>query len=139
MNPANVDPDTSLQIMPHEPMVEHVNQSDKATVDKEREMAELLITMDNYTSIIPDNVIEYYLNRTGFECDDARIKKLFAMAAQKFVADIATDAFQFNKVKQSGSRNTSKSKDKKTVLSMEDLSSALAEHGVDAKKPEYYH
>lgn len=35
-------------------------------------------------------------------------KKLFALAAQKFVADIATDAFQFNQVKQS-SRATSKS------------------------------
>ena len=28
-------------------------------------------------------------------------KKLFALAAQKFIADIATDAFQFNKVKRS--------------------------------------
>jgi hypothetical protein len=67
------------------------------------------------------------LNKTGFDCDDARMyvelknalyfvllitnfnsKKLFALAAQKFVADIATDAFQFNQIKQS-SRTTSKS------------------------------
>ncbi|KAL9538285.1 hypothetical protein MBANPS3_011054 [Mucor bainieri] len=107
-------------------------------VDKEKDMAELLITMDNYTPIIPDAVIDYYLNKTGFDCDDARIKKLFALAAQKFVADIATDAFQFNQVKQS-SRATSKSnKEKKIVLTMDDLSSALTEYGLNVKKPEYY-
>ncbi|KAL7313200.1 hypothetical protein PS15m_006977 [Mucor circinelloides] len=107
-------------------------------VDKEKDMAELLITMDNYTPIIPDAVIDYYLNKTGFDCDDARIKKLFALAAQKFVADIATDAFQFNQVKQS-SRATSKSnKEKKVVLTMDDLSSALTEYGLNVKKPEYY-
>lgn len=35
-------------------------------------------------------------------------KKLFALAAQKFIADIATDAFQYNKVKQSSARPTNK-------------------------------
>ncbi|CEP18230.1 hypothetical protein [Parasitella parasitica] len=107
-------------------------------IDKEKDMAELLMTMDSYTPIIPDAVIDYYLNKTGFDCDDARIKKLFALAAQKFVADIATDAFQFNQVKQS-SRATSKSnKEKKIVLTMDDLSSALNEYGLNVKKPEYY-
>lgn len=107
--------------------------------DKEREMSELLITMDNYTPIIPDAVIEHYLNKTGFDCDDARIKKLFALAAQKFIADIATDAFQYNKTRQSGNRNTSKpGKEKKVVLTMEDLSNALTEYGINIKKPDYY-
>ncbi|KAG2231738.1 hypothetical protein INT48_007458 [Thamnidium elegans] len=114
--------------------------SEKASqVDKEKEMAELLMTMDNYKAIIPDAVIDYYLNKTGFDCDDVRIKKLFALAAQKFVADIATDAFQYNKVKQSSTRPTNKaSKEKKIVLNMDDLSSALAEYGVNVKKPEFY-
>lgn len=78
---------------------------------------------------IPDAVIDHYLNKTGFDCDDPRMyvlaalnfylnkqaanfihfrKKLFALAAQKFVADIATDAYQYNQVKQSGSRATGK-------------------------------
>ncbi|KAI7899047.1 transcription initiation factor TFIID 23-30kDa subunit-domain-containing protein [Cokeromyces recurvatus] len=113
---------------------------EQVKVDKEREMAELLVTIDNYTPIIPDSVIDYYLNKTGCECDDARVKKLYALAAQKLIADLATDALQFNKLKQGTSRsNTSKSaKEKKTVLSMDDLSSALAEHGLNIKKPEYY-
>ncbi|KAI8982027.1 transcription initiation factor IID, TAF10 subunit [Mycotypha africana] len=114
---------------------QQIQQQEKT--DKERQMAELLVTMDNYTPIIPDAVIDYYLNKTGFDCDDAKIKKLFALAAQKFVADIATDAFQYNKVRQAGSRSASKS-NKKTVLTMDDLSSALEEYGINVKKPDYY-
>lgn len=37
-------------------------------------------------------------------------KRLLALAAQKFVADIATDAYQYCKVRQSGSRKTGKVK-----------------------------
>ncbi|KAI8876319.1 transcription initiation factor IID, TAF10 subunit [Backusella circina FSU 941] len=107
--------------------------------EREKNMAELLMTMDDYNPIIPDAVIDHYLNRTGFDCDDPRIKKLFALVAQKFVADIATDAYQYNQVKQSGSRATGKNtKDRKAVLTMEDLSTSLAEYGVNVKKPDYY-
>lgn len=35
-------------------------------------------------------------------------KRLLALATQKFVADIATDAFQYCKVRQSGNRKTGK-------------------------------
>lgn len=68
-------------------------------------------------------------------------KKLFALAAQKFIADVATDAFQFNKVRQSSSstRTTTKAnKEKKIILNMDDLSSALTEYGVHVKKPDFY-
>ncbi|KAI8981553.1 transcription initiation factor IID TAF10 subunit, partial [Pilobolus umbonatus] len=132
---ANMNPDSTNDIRSEPSTTDNNN----VEVDKEREMAELLMTMDNYTPIIPDAVIEHYLNKTGFDCDDARIKKLFALAAQKFIADIATDAFQYNKTRQSGNRAASKpGKDKKVVLTMEDLSNALTEYGIHIKKPDYY-
>ncbi|KAI9488151.1 transcription initiation factor TFIID 23-30kDa subunit-domain-containing protein [Zychaea mexicana] len=116
---------------------------------REKTLAEFLAMMDSYTPIIPDAVTDYYLSRTGFDCDDVRIKRLLALAAQKFVADIATDAFQYCKVRQSGNRKTGKvstqhldsgssSSSSSTVLTMEDLSQALAEYGVNVKKPDYY-
>ncbi|KAI9485779.1 MAG: transcription initiation factor IID TAF10 subunit [Benjaminiella poitrasii] len=103
---------------------------------KEKTMAEFLATMDNYAPIIPDAVTDYYLNKSGFDCDDVRIKRLLALATQKFVSDIATDAFQFCKVRQSGIKKSGK--ERKNVLTMEDLSAALNEYGINIKKPEYY-
>ncbi|KAG0742845.1 hypothetical protein G6F57_006536 [Rhizopus arrhizus] len=108
----------------------------QATANREKTMAEFLSLMDNYAPIIPDAVTDYYLSKSGFDCDDVRIKRLLALATQKFIADIATDAFQHCKVRQSGNRKTGK--ERKTVLTMEDLSPALAEYGVNVKKPEYY-
>ncbi|KAI8138065.1 transcription initiation factor TFIID 23-30kDa subunit-domain-containing protein, partial [Fennellomyces sp. T-0311] len=119
-------------------------QADNEMNKREKTLAEFLAMMDNYTPIIPDAVTDYYLSRTGFDCDDVRIKRLLGLAAQKFVADIATDAFQYCKVRQSGNRKTGKVRtfaekcDRKAVLTMEDLSQALAEYGVNVKKPDYY-
>ncbi|KAG0301138.1 Transcription initiation factor TFIID subunit 10, partial [Dissophora globulifera] len=86
--------------------------------------------MENYNPIIPEAVTDYYLSRTGFDCEDVRIKRLLALAAQKFVSDIATDAFQYCKVRQQ-SQNRVPGKEKKTVLTMEDLSDALGEYGIN--------
>ncbi|KAF9987556.1 Transcription initiation factor TFIID subunit 10, partial [Modicella reniformis] len=105
---------------------------------KDRTLAEFLPMMENYNPIIPDSVTDYYLSRTGFDCDDVRIKRLLALAAQKFISEIATDAFQYCKVRQQSQKRPAPGKEKKTVLTMEDLSDALGEYGINAKKPDYY-
>lgn len=103
-------------------------------------------------------------------------KRLLSLAAQKFVNDIASDAFHYAKLRMNapsaktgkagskvswivcyrllyrfplGSTNTmaglwtirpyqGNEKDKgKVVLTMDDLSNALGEHGVNARKPDY--
>ncbi|KAF9177671.1 Transcription initiation factor TFIID subunit 10 [Haplosporangium sp. Z 767] len=104
---------------------------------KDRTLAEFLPMMETYNPIIPDAVTDYYLSRTGFDCDDIRIKRLLALAAQKFVSDIATDAFQYCKVRQQSQKRVP-GKEKKTVLTMEDLSDALGEYGINVKKPDYF-
>ncbi|KAF9142993.1 Transcription initiation factor TFIID subunit 10 [Linnemannia schmuckeri] len=105
---------------------------------KDRTLAEFLPMMETYNPIIPDAVTDYYLSRTGFDCDDVRIKRLLALAAQKFVSDIATDAFQYCKVRQQSQKRPAPGKEKKTVLTMEDLSDALGEYGINVKKPDYF-
>ncbi|KAK5809772.1 transcription initiation factor TFIID 23-30kDa subunit-domain-containing protein, partial [Linnemannia elongata] len=110
---------------------------------KDRTLAEFLPMMEAYNPIIPDAVTDYYLSRTGFDCDDVRIKRLLALAAQKFVSDIATDAFQYCKVRQQSQKRPAPGKvnsplEKKTVLTMEDLSDALGEYGINVKKPDYF-
>lgn len=92
-------------------------------------------------------------------------KRLLALAAQKFVSDIAADAYQHARIRtnaSAGGRGRAPLgqssrvsatlnvgltieylqhllQDKtRTTLTMEDLSAALAEYGINARKPEFY-
>ncbi|RIB04814.1 transcription initiation factor TFIID 23-30kDa subunit-domain-containing protein [Gigaspora rosea] len=104
---------------------------------KDRSLLEFLPLLDNFEPLIPEFVTEYYLNRSGIQCDDIRVMRLMSLAAQKFVADIATDAFQYCKIRQQSKKNIGKQRNK-TVLTLEDLVAALSEYGINIKKPEYY-
>ncbi|KAI0091692.1 transcription initiation factor TFIID 23-30kDa subunit-domain-containing protein [Irpex rosettiformis] len=113
---------------------------------KDRTLAEFLLMLDDYEPLIPNEVTDYYLQRVGFECEDVRLKRLLSLAAQKFVSDIAQDAYQHARIRTNGSGARSRAtqgptsaRDKtKTTLMMEDLSSALAEYGINSRKPDFY-
>jgi len=89
---------------------------------------------------IPDDVLQYYLNRTGYNCSDPRINHIIALAAQKFISEIANDALQYCKIRQSSpAYKDLKNKGKgRYVLTMEDLSLSFKEYGINVKKPEYF-
>ncbi|XP_031751865.1 transcription initiation factor TFIID subunit 10 isoform X1 [Xenopus tropicalis] len=113
-------------------------------------LVDFLMQLEDYTPTIPDAVTGYYLNRAGFEASDPRIDpltpplvspriRLISLASQKFISDIANDALQHCKMKGTASGSSrSKSKDKKYTLTMEDLTPALAEYGINVKKPHYF-
>ncbi|XP_041713954.1 transcription initiation factor TFIID subunit 10 isoform X2 [Coregonus clupeaformis] len=103
-------------------------------------LADFLMQLEDYTPTIPDAVTGYYLNRAGFEASDPRIIRLVSLAAQKFISDIANDALQHCKMKgtASGSSRNKTKHDKKYTLTMEDLSPALSEYGINVKKPHYF-
>ncbi|KAG1792862.1 transcription initiation factor TFIID 23-30kDa subunit-domain-containing protein, partial [Suillus subaureus] len=111
-----------------------------------RTLAEFLVMLDDYEPLIPNEVTDYYLQRVGFECEDVRLKRLLSLAAQKFVSDIAADAYQHARIRTNAVGGRARgpltgpgSKDKtRTALTMDDLSAALAEYGINAKKPEFY-
>ncbi|KAJ3091623.1 Transcription initiation factor TFIID subunit 10 [Quaeritorhiza haematococci] len=114
---------------------------DAELLRKNRSLAELLLLMDDYAPVIPDAVTDYYLARSGFECDDIRIKRVLGLAAQKFISDLATDAFQYCKIRAQNSTTKDRKgqmKDKRAVLTMDDLAAALGDHGVNIKRPEYF-
>ncbi|CCM02440.1 uncharacterized protein FIBRA_04539 [Fibroporia radiculosa] len=66
---------------------------------KDRTLTEFLLMLDEYEPLIPNEVTDYYLQRVGFECDDVRLKRLLSLAAQKFVSDIAADAYQHARIR----------------------------------------
>uniref|UniRef100_A0A3P8TA08 Transcription initiation factor TFIID subunit 10 n=1 Tax=Amphiprion percula TaxID=161767 RepID=A0A3P8TA08_AMPPE len=96
-------------------------------------LADFLMQLEEYTPTIPDAVTGYYLNRAGLRI------RLISLASQKFISDIANDALQYCKMKGTASGSSrSKTKDKKYTLTMEDLTPALSEYGVNVKKPYYF-
>ncbi|SJL03576.1 related to transcription initiation factor TFIID [Armillaria ostoyae] len=127
-------------------------QSRQAAEDarKDRTLAEFLLMLDDYEPlVIPNEVTDYYLQRVGFECEDVRLKRLLSLAAQKFVSDIAADAYQHARIRTNASGGRARAnqpltgpgsvKDRtRTTLTMEDLSSALAEYGINSRKPDFY-
>ncbi|EGN96531.1 hypothetical protein SERLA73DRAFT_58704 [Serpula lacrymans var. lacrymans S7.3] len=116
---------------------------------KDRTLAEFLLLLDDYEPLIPNEVTDYYLQRVGFECEDVRLKRLLSLAAQKFVSDIAADAYQHARIRTNAAGGRARAnqplsgpgsaKDKtRTTLTMDDLSAALAEYGINSRKPEFY-
>ena len=77
-------------------------------------------------------------HNNSFTFDLCRIR-LVSLAAQKFVSDVANDALQHCKTRgASQTSKTSKGKDRRYILTMEDLTPALAEYGITVKKPHYF-
>ncbi|KAK9475275.1 transcription initiation factor TFIID 23-30kDa subunit-domain-containing protein [Dipodascopsis tothii] len=141
------------------PAVPPADEAGATTQSRRRDkgLKEFLNAVDDYAPIIPDAVTDYYLAKAGFESSDVRIKRLLALATQKFVADVATDAYQYSRIRSaSGSASSSNPSNMqfrgrvpgagaggsggqgKVVLTMEDLASALSEYGVNVHRPEFY-
>ncbi|KFM65294.1 Transcription initiation factor TFIID subunit 10, partial [Stegodyphus mimosarum] len=97
-------------------------------------LSEFVLQLEEYTPTLPDPVISYYVHSAGFETTDTRVIRLISIAAQKFISDIANDALQHCKMRGAG-QSKKAAKDKRYVLTMEDLTPALAEYGINVKKP----
>ncbi|KAI0484321.1 transcription initiation factor IID, TAF10 subunit [Xylariaceae sp. FL0804] len=71
---------------------------------KDTSLKELLNKMDDYAPIIPEAVTNYYMTRAGLPPSpqtDPRLARLIALAVQKFVADVAADAYQYSRIRAS--------------------------------------
>ncbi|CAI9633602.1 transcription initiation factor taf10 subunit [Alternaria burnsii] len=71
---------------------------------KDATLREFLGKMDDYAPIIPDAVTNYYLTRAGLPPPpqtSQHLARLLALATQKFIADIAADAYQFSRIRSS--------------------------------------
>ncbi|KAG8197330.1 hypothetical protein JTE90_013457 [Oedothorax gibbosus] len=99
-------------------------------------LSDFVLQLEDYSPTIPDPVVNHYMNTAGFETNDPRITRLISIAAQKFVSDIANDALQHCKMRGAG-QSKKAAKDKRYVLTMEDLTPALSEYGINVKKPHY--
>ncbi|CDO94019.1 unnamed protein product [Kluyveromyces dobzhanskii CBS 2104] len=130
---------------------------------KDKTLQEILDLMEDNPPIIPDAVIDYYMTKNGFDCSDVRVKRLLALATQKFVSDIAADAYEYSRIRsaitvhnsnngqararqlligqqltQQQQQQNEKTNANKVVLTVNDLSSAVAEYGLNISRPDFY-
>ncbi|KAG0680740.1 Transcription initiation factor TFIID subunit 10 [Pichia californica] len=91
------------------PNIPQLTRADK-TLD---ELLDLLDDPD-FTPIIPDAVTDYYIGKSGLDLnfvssnnnsnstaniEATKIKRLLALATQKFISDIATDAYEYSRIR----------------------------------------
>ncbi|OMO67006.1 hypothetical protein CCACVL1_20866 [Corchorus capsularis] len=94
-------------------------------------LSDLLASLMDYTPTIPDELVEHCFAKSGSQCPDARLIRLVAVATQKFVADVASDALQHCKARQAAVVKDQREKqqnDKRLILSMDDLSQSFREY-----------
>ena len=73
------------------------------------------------------------------QSSDPMLVSLISLAAQKFISDIAVDALTHNKMRQSlcvGKK--SGKKDKRFVMTNDDLAEALKDKGISTRRQPYY-
>mmetsp|Transcript_20951 Transcript_20951/g.50592 ORF Transcript_20951/g.50592 Transcript_20951/m.50592 type:complete len:132 (+) Transcript_20951:140-535(+) len=100
----------------------------------EKDTEELLLSLSKFHPTIPDSVTEFYLRKSGFQSNDPRVTRIVSLAAQKFLADVAHDALQQTKMRQA--KDKKGGKEKKLVLTAQDLQATLRAYGVHTTKPE---
>ena len=93
--------------------------------------------MDNCIPTIPEEVTNYYLQRSGFVTEDRRLVRIISLAAHKFVADVASDAMATHRIRETSIKRD-RDGNEKVVLTMDDLSASLQAYGVNIVKPEFY-
>ncbi|CAG9949163.1 unnamed protein product [Clonostachys rosea f. rosea IK726] len=90
------------------PTTEEVNPvaiaPERLPTRKDVPLRELLNKIDDYAPIIPDAVTHYYMTKAGLPPPpqtDPRLARLLALATQKFIADVAADAYQYSRIRAS--------------------------------------
>ncbi|CAM6034124.1 unnamed protein product [Sphagnum compactum] len=123
-------------------IITHNPSGEPPQVHSDAALLDFLSSLLDYTPTIPDELAEHYLSRSGFQCPDIRVTRLVSIAAQKFIGEIASDALQYCKIRQAAATKDKKGhqhgKEKRLVLTTEDLSAALREYGVNIHHQEYF-
>ncbi|DAZ95193.1 TPA: hypothetical protein N0F65_013038, partial [Lagenidium giganteum] len=133
-------------------------RADQTSMDDVAQVKDFLEVMKTYSPTIPEELVEYYLQQSGFSTTDPRIVRMIALVAHKFIVDATHDAMQFQRIRSQGSSSSSSSSgsslpsmgasvgsagasggpsSSRVVLTMEDLAASLKEYGVNLTKPDY--
>ncbi|WFD44302.1 hypothetical protein MPSI1_002969 [Malassezia psittaci] len=130
--------------MDNQPRSQALDSRSAEESQRDKSLADLLQKLGEFPPLIPDEVTDFYLERAGFQSEDVRLKRLLALATEKFVSDIASDAFHYARIRTNAGPSRARpgqgaGRDRaRTVLTMDDLSAALGEYGIDARRADGY-
>jgi transcription initiation factor TFIID subunit 10 len=117
---------------------------DRSRALDQEEVERFISTLGDYQPALPDALVAHYLSRAGFATDDIRVQRLIALAAQKFLADVANVAIAYSRLRAGaapaphGARAKAAAREPKVCLTVDDLERALREYGVHLRKPPYF-
>ncbi len=95
--------------------------------------------LDNYVPLIPEIVIDHYMEKCGVSSIDENVKKTISLMSHKFMTDVIIGAFQHHKIHVKGAQKDKRfGREKKTTLQIMDLQKALEDMGIDISRPYYY-
>ena len=100
--------------------------------DDSKIISDFVALMEKSNPTIPDEVIEYFLKRNGFQESDPAVIRIIAVAAERFISEIAQKAMD------SKDRDMSDKKGKGNTLDMDSLLQALSEKGLQVHKAPYW-
>ncbi|KAL4853032.1 Transcription initiation factor TFIID subunit 10 [Chlorella vulgaris] len=106
-------------------------------------LKELLNDLESYAPAVPDEITQYAMRQSGYDCKDVRTVRMISLAAQRFVAQVLEEAYNTHKLRQMAPAAKLKEagfdpKDKRELLTVEDLQKAMEEYGVKSRRPPYY-
>mmetsp|Transcript_14255 Transcript_14255/g.62047 ORF Transcript_14255/g.62047 Transcript_14255/m.62047 type:complete len:130 (-) Transcript_14255:1695-2084(-) len=109
----------------------------------EMEVEKLLIDLDEFTPTIPDALTNHYLKISGIREPDIRATRLVSLAAQRFISQVSADARacaqqRFEMQAKDKRERGLDPRDRRVVLTIDDLHAALNDYGLDLRKPEYF-
>lgn len=92
---------------------------------------------------IPDALTNHYLKISGIREPDIRATRLVSLAAQRFISQVSADARacaqqRFEMQAKDKRERGLDPRDRRVVLTIDDLHAALNDYGLDLRKPEYF-
>ncbi|KAF2200341.1 transcription initiation factor IID, TAF10 subunit [Delitschia confertaspora ATCC 74209] len=102
----NIDGGNDMEVSTRNGVVPDGAPSAEARIPAKKDirLREFLGKLDDYAPIIPDAVTNYYLTLAGLPPPPQtppQLARLLALATQKFIADIAADAYQYSRIRSS--------------------------------------
>lgn len=101
------------------------------------QLGKFIDSLQDYVPTVPDELTQHYLRKSGIQCTDIRLVRLFSLAAHRFIAGVTTDTLQLQKQDKSAHPKQG-SQNKGHVLRSEQLGQALQEYGLNLQRPPYY-